>query len=138
MIRKSRAHTLTADELAVLRRPREDLLVETATGEDCWSQEHGPFAVYERKLQVTRADEAADRFEVTETIESRLAIPVPLWRWIFQRPMANALANLDRRPRSRWWRSRDPVSATTVELLSQGFIETWVGGEKVYDRDDAE
>jgi MFS family permease len=111
-----RHHRSSACELAALRVPRLDLLVERSVGDDRWEQQEGPFTLYRRSLEVGPESGSDGMYDVTETIDFKLAIP--LWSPIFRPLMKRALADPDRRPRSRWWWGRDVIPAHTTTLLS--------------------
>ncbi len=108
--------TATVDEvqLAELRKPRQDLLVERSTGPDSWTVERGPFRHYERRLTVS--DPVDGRYEITERTDYKLALPV-WWPYLWL-PMRLALADGRRTPRRRWWWPREVVSRETATLIS--------------------
>lgn len=121
MARLRHTHTVDRAGLERLRQPRGDLLIERQDGPDRWTIELGPFRRYERRLEVApltgSTDRACDegRFQVTEHIDYKLAIP--LWwpyLWLLFR---RALRDTDRTPRRRWWWPREVVAAETSTLI---------------------
>ncbi len=100
------------DELAARRRPRTDIVAETADGPDAYGLEHGPFRTYRRELQATRR--ADGHHDVVETTSYRLAIPV--WGWLFAWPVRRAMrARQD--GFSYWWAPPDRLSAHAATVL---------------------
>jgi len=82
-------HRAAGADLARLRVPRTDVVVERMAAPDHFEAEVGPFRHYERSLAV------GDEGDVMETIDFSLA--VPFWAALFALPMRGAL----RRPRRR-------------------------------------
>lgn len=110
-----RTWQLTDDELAALRCPRSDLLVEQPDGADAWTMAEGPFDRYRRTLEVGRADGSGVR-TVVERTEYKVA--VPFWWPYLAWPLRRALADRNREPRGRWWWPREVVAADTARLIS--------------------
>lgn len=109
-----RHRSVTAAELAQLRRPRVDLVVERPEELDRWTAAQGPFVAYERRLDVAPGPDG--RFEVAETTDFRLAVPV--WRPLITPLMRRALASTERTPRRRWWWPRTVITRHTSELVA--------------------
>ena len=110
----TRKHLFDTAALDALRQPRRDLLLERAEGPDHWVQVDGPFSSYERRLSVSELGDG--RFDAIEETQFKLAIPV--WSLLFIVMMKRAIADTNRRPRSRWWWGMDIISAHTTTLLS--------------------
>lgn len=108
------AHSLDDEGLAVLRRPRADLLIEREVSPDTWECDEGPFRSYRRSLTI--ADVQAGRHQVTERIDFTLA--VPLWRPLINPLMKRDLRSTRREPRPRWWWPSQIVAARTATLVS--------------------
>lgn len=101
-------HPLDQEELARLRRPRDDRLVlEAPDGPDRFRGVDGPFHAYQRTLMV-------DGDRVVERIEYDLAIPG--WGWIFRPAVRQALRHP--RPDGAWWQPPDRMDAGTAVALS--------------------
>lgn len=115
MPRLTTTHTVDADGVDDLRRPRRDLLVERSAGADRWELVEGPFHRYERTLSVGPVG-ADGRAQVTEVTDYRLAIP--LWGPLFRPLMARALRSTDRRPRRRFWWPEAVVTSRTATLVA--------------------
>ncbi|MEM9615070.1 MAG: MFS transporter [Actinomycetota bacterium] len=110
----TREHVVDAAGLQALRSPRTDVVTERTDDADAFEAEVGPFDRYRRTLDV--APDGPDRYRVTESTDFRLAIP--LWRPLLTPLMRRALAEDDRRPRSRWWWPAEVVPETTSRLVS--------------------
>ncbi len=109
MARIERRYPVEDTLLETLRTARTDLVVEEADGIDQWAMVKGPFNEYRRTLTLS------DDGHVTETTVFKLALP--LW-WIYLILLfRRALADLDRRPRKRFWWPKDVVDADTSRLL---------------------
>lgn len=124
-----RTRHVSAAELEALRQARRDLVHESepAVGNDgrwTWSMVRGPFDRYTRSLEV-RTD-LGDRYLIVERTEFRFA--VPLW-WPYLLPLLKrAIADMDRRPRRRWWWPREVVTAETARLVGTiGTVGTMAG-----------
>lgn len=110
MARIERHHPTEPAVLETLRTARGDIVLEEAAGGDRWTMVTGPFSEYSRYL--TFSDDGGT---VTETTEFKLAIP--LW-WVYLILLfRRALADLDRRPRKRFWWPREVVDADTSRLM---------------------
>ena len=106
------SHVCTPAELESRREPRDDIVAETAAGDDRWESRHGPFRHYERTIAATRRPDGDH--DVCETIRYRLAIPV--WGWLFAIPVRRALRT--RRPRfGYWWAPPDRLDAPASTVL---------------------
>jgi MFS family permease len=112
----SRTRTVDDAGLAALREPRDDLLLESPTGEDRWTVAEGPFTAYERTLAVER--EGPGRHRVTERIDYRLAVPI--WRPVMAVPVRRLLLREPGRRRSFWTppTRMDRRAATVLSLLA--------------------
>ncbi len=109
----SRTFVCDAAQLSRLRIPRDDIVGEQSTGDDRWGLEHGPFSRYERNLDVV-ASEDESTWEVTETHEFALAIPV--WGRLFQPLVAHALRHR-RDSYGYWWAPPDRLEARAATVL---------------------
>ena len=115
--------TVDAAGLAALRVPRADLLLERTDGPDHFVLAEGPFAHYDRTLTVVPAGEA---YEVTETIQWELAIPI--WGRLFRPLMRRTLVRTgppilpaDGEPPARapWWSPPTRLTARSTQVLSR-------------------
>ncbi len=110
MARVERRHPAEQSIVEILRSPRSDIVSEQPDGDDRWTMVKGPFSSYSRRLQFS-----ADGATVTETTDFKLAIP--LW-WVYLIVFfRRAVADLDRRPRKRFWWPREVVGADTARLM---------------------
>lgn len=122
MARIERRYAADPPVVEVLRTARSDIVLEQPAGVDRWTMVRGPFSHYTRRLTFTEpsgrsaVDTASPgRRTVIETIEFKLAIP--LW-WVYLILFfRRALADLDRRPRKRFWWPREVVDADTSRLM---------------------
>lgn len=104
---------LTDDELAQVREPRADLLIERPDGPDRWVQAEGPFKRYERRLEITGQ---ANGHLVTET--TSYATAIPLWGLVYDLvPFRRALRDRNRTPRRRWWWPEQIINAQSATLV---------------------
>ncbi len=116
-----RTRTLTRAQLAELRQPRADVVLEEQAGPDRWRMVEGPFDRYERSIEVVSGSESIDHADETGTVtvvertEYRLA--VTYWRIYLGLPMRYAIASLDRRPRRRAWWPKEVVASDTARLI---------------------
>jgi MFS family permease len=123
--------TLSVDraQLARLRTPRTDFLIERPDGPDRWTIEEGPFYRYQRTLEVASNPDPDGRFQVTERFDYRLAVPL-WWPYLFF-PVRAALRTTNREPRRRVWWPKEIVSANTSTLVALlgtlGMIGGYVG-----------
>jgi MFS family permease len=130
--RISRTHELDADALARLSTPRDDVVGElldlagdgdgdgdgdapsgNGTLHARFVQGDGPFASYERRIEVEARDGAGNGAEsgngdgdgraaiVHETVE--FALPPGTWRFLMERAMAHTLRRPGRPGRMPWW-----------------------------------
>jgi MFS family permease len=118
---------LDRPDLEGLMRPRQDVVTERATGpapsidvtagpvEARFEAAVGPLRTYERHLEARPRDDG--RFDVTETTEFALAIP--LWGILFVPGYRYEIRRLDRRDRLRhpWWAPPDRVDARAARIL---------------------
>jgi MFS family permease len=122
-----RIHTVTdadATGLARLVEPRDDVLVRESVVERGSDHvelraEAGPFLDYRRCVRWSPSPDAADRFEVDQRGEFRLAIPywAPLFVPLVRRAMREGIPR-GTRP---WWSTPDrlsPSQATTVATMA--------------------
>ena len=110
MARIERRYPVEPALLETLRTARGDIVLEEPAGDDRWTMVKGPFSEYTRRLTISERDGT-----VTETTEFTLAIP--LW-WVYLIVLfRRALADLDRRPRKRFWWPREVVDAATSRLM---------------------
>jgi MFS family permease len=121
-------HTVDAGGLEALLRPRDDIVAERQHGEGRFVAVDGPFATYERRVDLVGPDPAgADGLQVVETIQFRLA--VPFWWFLFVLPYRAALR---RRPppglRQPWWAPPQRVDARAATVLGLLCSIAVVGG----------
>jgi MFS family permease len=106
-----------------IRTPRQDVVGERSAGSDRFVLDHGPFAHYERTVEVATPatdDETGARPTVTQRFDYRL--PPSTWRFLMNSPMRRAL----KRPplpgkRLPWWyppQRPDARAATVLGLLA--------------------
>lgn len=118
MARIERHHPVEPSILEILRTSRTDIVLEESVGDDRWVMVKGPFSRYSRQLTFSTGDGASSSgtgATVTEITEFKLAIPV--W-WVYLILLfRRALADLDRRPRKRFWWPREVVDADTSRLM---------------------
>jgi MFS family permease len=113
------------DDLAELRLPYDQFVVERPEGTDRWGLEKGPFTHWERRLEVAPADPTG-LHRVTMTTEFRTAIPV--WAPIFVPLIKRALRRTTTKAgRREWWMPpvMDARSATTLSIL--GVFSVYAG-----------
>lgn len=112
--------TVPAAEVAGARSPRHDVVVEVADGADRFRAVSGPFARYERRLEVTGDGDLA------ETIDYRLAPMV--WPVPFAGLYRQALARPGARP---WWsppETPDAHAATALgSLCTLAVVFSYIG-----------
>ena len=106
-------------EMAARQAPRGDIVAERIAGADRFEAEHGPFRHYERRLELRRLDAEAeepqdDEWEMVETTEYRLAVPV--WAWLFHFPVRRALLRRQD-THSYWWAPPDRLDARAATVL---------------------
>ena len=124
------------------RKPRNDIVAERAVDADHFEAIDGPFSRYERRLSLNRvtgndeadvalgadtheADPASGRassptrgdgsWELTETIDYRLAVPA--WGWLFYWPVRRALMRRQEVYRY-WWAPPDRIDARCATILA--------------------
>ena len=102
-----------ADELAIRRTARTDIVAERATESDEWTLAEGPFRHYHRMLEATDLGDGSWR--VHETTTYRVAIPI--WGWLFAIPVRQAL-KARKTDFSYWWAPPDRLDAHTATVLS--------------------
>jgi len=127
-------HTVDAAGLARLRRPIDDLILEEAAAPDVFVAIDGPVRNYERSLHVTETqpgDDGTPRWEVAETFNYKLAIPI--WWPLFWLPLRFRLANHTRHAGGQmpWWAPPDRFdvrAATVISLLAVlAIISSYIG-----------
>jgi len=98
--------------LAELRTPRDDIVGESALGDDRFGLAHGPFTRYERTLGVETEGGRPGGHRVTERFAYRVAAPV--WWVLFWWPIRRGL-----RHRSvPWWAPPDRLDSRATLVLS--------------------
>jgi len=118
--------TLDVDdrELAAMRTPLDDLMLEEADGPDRWRCAEGPFSHYERSLSVEPTEPGHHR--VTETVEWELAIPI--WGRMFRPLVGGYISSRARRtdddgeilpPRIPWWSPPERLDARASSMISR-------------------
>ncbi len=119
--------------LAAVRAPRDDLVLERATGDDRFACESGPFEQYERRVRVE--DLGDGRHRVTETTTWVLGIPIwgVLFRPLVKRQIARHEAPptpaagtgaeyprpTDDRPGGPWWSPPARLDLRSSQVLSR-------------------
>jgi MFS family permease len=104
--------TVGPDELAAFQRPRTDLLLERALPDGAFEAAEGPLLEYRRSLDVRAGD--SDQYEITQTVDFRLAVPYA--GWLFVLPFRHAIA---RPPRTTtpWWAPPVRLDARSSSVL---------------------
>jgi len=123
MARVTTTHHVDQQGLERLREPRDSVVLEEQIGPDLFAATEGPFESYERSLQIAgdpAPTASSERFEVVETTNFRLAVPIwrwlltPLLRWDFRgSPKAAG--------RMPWWSPPDrfdKISAHSISYLA--------------------
>ena len=110
-------HEVDSSGLAELRSPRNDLVRERAgDGLDHLVGDHGPFAIWERRLRVqpsaTETTHAEGHFRVEEEIHYRAAVGP--WRPLFALPLRWAV----RRRQVPWWAPPDRLDERACRILA--------------------
>lgn len=101
--------TLNDEELAALRKPRNDLVAEKFAGDDKYELLHGPFSKYERHISVKAEPEGVN--QVVESFSWRLSIP--FWGIFFSFLISKALPK-----RSKpWWSPPDRLNERSARVL---------------------
>jgi MFS family permease len=117
----------TPDEVAVLCRPRNDVVLEhpveaaptradaaTATTRFAFTLADGPFRRWERLVEVGATPEPDGRVPVTERTAFVLAIP--FWGFVF-RPLVAGLVRSGRRGATPWWAPPQRLGARSASVL---------------------
>ncbi|MGB3055099.1 MAG: MFS transporter [Acidimicrobiales bacterium] len=118
--------TLNVDdhELASMRLPLDDMVLEEPIGPDVWRCAEGPFDRYERRLRVE--PDGDGRHRVTETVEWELAIPV--WGAMFRPLVRRYITNRDHRIDEAgqpvggsppWWSPPDRLDARATAMVAR-------------------
>lgn len=120
MAQLTRTYLVDRARLEMLRRARDDLVLEVADGPDIWSCQHGPFASYRRELEVSGNLEVGSGRAV-ERIHYKLAAPV--WWLLLTIPVRLALrrrdpTTLEARVGPPWWAPPDRLDAGQARTLS--------------------
>ena len=140
MARIERHYPVEPAVLATLRSARTDIVLEEPAGDDRWTMVKGPFTHYDRRLTFSsdKPEGSPGGGTVTEITEFKLAIP--LW-WVYLILLfRRALADLDRRPRKRFWWPKDVVDADTYNFSTSTTIYDSLGTAQIatsYLRKDA-
>ncbi|MDQ3738142.1 MAG: MFS transporter [Actinomycetota bacterium] len=116
---------------AALCEGRDDLLVEQREPDDAqqagtvaeWTQQHGPFRSYRRRVHSD-----GDRLVETTSFE----LQIPWFGWMYRPLIRGRMRRLDARDRSPWWAPSDHLDARQVLVLglvaalsmSSAFINT--------------
>ena len=87
---------------------------EVPDGHGCYTADRGPVADYVRRVEVIERGDG--HFDVTQSVEYRLAIPF-FW-WLFAIPYRRALTGLGRPSRHPWWAPPDPVDRRAAAMLA--------------------
>jgi len=100
--------------LDALLRTRQDVIVESALGDGRFGVDRGPVRDYCRQVEFHPDQGAPGRFDVTQTVDFRIA--VPYFGWVFVRPFRRTLA---RPPRDRapWWAPPAVLDARAASVL---------------------
>jgi len=131
-------HSVDAAGLERLRRPIDDLILETAESQDVFVAVDGPVRNYERRLVVTPSTSTASAsaapealWDVEESISYQLAIPI--WWPLFTLPLRSRLSHHTKHADSPmpWWAPPDRFdarAATVISLLAVlAIISAYVG-----------
>jgi len=125
-------HVVPPDAVADYLQPRDGLVVEAAAGDGHFVLGRGPFTEYERIVSIGSADVDGERGDhdgqvtVTETIVYRIAVPI--WGFLFARPVRRALRNPSPTPRRAWWMPPDHLDARAASGLSLLCVFSVLGG----------
>ncbi|HEY5156219.1 MAG TPA: MFS transporter [Acidimicrobiales bacterium] len=140
------------EAVAAFLQPRDGLVLEAVEpGSDAvdgrFVLSRGPFLAYERVVthQPARADDGSApdnevEVEVTETITYQMAVPI--WGFLFARPVRRALRNP--RPRRAWWMPPDLLDARATSGLSRlcvfsvlaGYLGTLLSQTNTFFKED--
>lgn len=107
--------TVDAAELARYRVARSDIVVEVEDGADRFVQQEGPFRRYERRVSVTPGPDGSDGFEVTETTDWVLDIPV--WWIIYWVPTWFAFRFQPTRRGVPWWAPPERIDQRSARII---------------------
>jgi len=105
-----------AAELEALRLPKRAPTVERALGNDEFAIEDGPFDHYRRTVSVAPTPDAHGRYDVTETTEFQLAIPV--WGGLFNPLFKRMIRHPPDPDKPVWFLPPDHMSRRATEVLS--------------------
>jgi MFS family permease len=132
----------------ILRRPRDDLVLERAAGDGTFEQVEGPFTSYQRQLTLITTDDG-DRWRET----TRYRWSLPWFAWLFTLPLRWAIARRGAAPthdaqarafQTPWWAPPDrldPRGLTVLGLLaaasmSSAFVNTLFTQTVAFAADD--
>ena len=118
-------HVVPPDAVAGYLEPRDGLVVEVTAGDGRFALGSGPFLDYERLVTVESVD-PGETVAVTETIVYRLAVPI--WGFLFARPVRRALRHPDASARRAWWMPPDHLDARAASGLSLLCVFSVLGG----------
>lgn len=108
------------EELAVVRAPRDDLVLEEELSPDVFGLVEGPFWAYERRVAFEPLPDSG-RHLVTEDVDFDLAIPV--FGWMFRGAVKYSFSPRGRRtapgeePKPPWWSPPDRMTARASNVL---------------------
>jgi MFS family permease len=105
-----------ATELAALRQPKAAPTLERANGDDTFALEDGPFDHYLRTLDVPADPDADGTFEVVETTEFKVSMPV--WGVLFTPLFAGIIKRPPDPDKPLWFLPPDHMSRRATEVLS--------------------
>ena len=125
-------HVVSPGAIADYLQPRDGVVVEAAAGDGRFVLERGPFTAYERVVTVAPSlpghhdGDPEGAVTVTETIVYRLAVPI--WGFLFARPVRRALRNPGPTTRRAWWMPPDHLDARAAAGLSLLCVFSVLGG----------
>ncbi len=102
----------TPDEVAVLRRPRDDVVLEQPAGADAYGLREGPFRTWQRRIEVEPVDDG--RLRVTE--RTTFALAIPFWGFVFT-PLLVGMLRRGRRGVTPWWAPPQRLGARSATVL---------------------
>lgn len=105
----TRTRSLGAAEVATLVTPRADIVLETTDDGVTFTQEHGPFVRYERRV------EPLDDGTVRETVD--FTLPPGTWRALLNEAVRSSLRRPPRAGKMPWWAPAQRMDARSAQVL---------------------
>jgi MFS family permease len=122
--RTTRQAVVDRPELERLLQPRDGVVLEHRAGEGSYQAADGPFAQYRRTVEVTPLDELGQAFQVSQTVDFRLALPFFGWMFVpLVRAHLGRVVPTDRRP---WWSPVDRLDAVAANTLGSVMAMSFV------------